>query len=524
MRVGPLPQTIHIIFLTHFSVASIAQKSISGIGFDTLASKNTTLKKIFVNSIQGEFNRNSAHPINTLSRAEILKSGQNTIIESLSQKPGMDIISTGGIGKPVIRGLSFNKVALYSMGTKIESQQWDDDHDVGISEAGIEKAEIVLGPAAVIYGADAVGGSIIFIDEKNSPPGKTLGNINLGLYSNTRGINIGAGIKHSFSSGDYLNAFFNGQSHMDYRQGRQKVDPANPFAINSRYNNISGKLRTGLVRKWGSSRICYSYLRSLSGLVVGEDENSILIVQGKAFNSNERKLNAPYFDVTTQVISSENTLLSGKGKFYLNVSYQSNKRDEYIIGEGADHQRHTLGLLLNTFNYESRFTSSEERHAGITIGIQGFAQLNKNYGAVIATPDAMINNIGMYGLIHLNYGKWKFQTGLRLDTRNISVAKPTRDYEDETTLDSLEKEALRMIGLKRNVSDFNNHYFPVNFSAEAVYHCSTKLTCKANISTGFTAPNFAELATFWKHEGTSRFEIGNPNLKPQKNIEGDIYI
>ena len=121
---------------------------------------------------------------------------------NLSYQPGVDQITIGnGIGKPVIRGLSFNQIMLYGQGTRIENQQWDDHHDLGLSDVGVENVEIVRGPAALIYGADAMGGALIFVDEKAAAPGTTVGDANLGFGSNTLGINLDAGIKSANKNG-----------------------------------------------------------------------------------------------------------------------------------------------------------------------------------------------------------------------------------------------------------------------------------------------------------------------------------
>ena len=94
------------------------------------------------------------YPAETVSSTELKKTGAISLIQSLSYQPGIDRISVGnGIGKPVIRGMSFNRILIYAQGTRVENQQWDDRHDLGISEDGIDKVEIVNGPAALIYGA-----------------------------------------------------------------------------------------------------------------------------------------------------------------------------------------------------------------------------------------------------------------------------------------------------------------------------------------------------------------------------------
>jgi iron complex outermembrane receptor protein len=111
---------------------------------------------------------------------------------NLSYQPGVDRITIGnGIGKPVIRGLSFNQIMLYGQGTRIENQQWDDHHDLGLTDVGVDNVEIVRGPAALIYGADALGGALIFHDEKPAAAGTVEQDFNVGFCSNTLGLNGG---------------------------------------------------------------------------------------------------------------------------------------------------------------------------------------------------------------------------------------------------------------------------------------------------------------------------------------------
>src|SRR5262249_11832248 len=45
-----------------------------------------------------------------------------------------------------------------------------------------------------------------------------------------------------------------------------------------------------------------------------------------------------------------------------------------------------------------------------------------------------------------------------------------------------------------------------------------------NGATGYTAPNYAQLATFGKHEGAYRFERGKADLNVEQNMEGDLGL
>ncbi|MDE6330772.1 MAG: TonB-dependent receptor plug domain-containing protein [Muribaculaceae bacterium] len=87
------------------------------------------------------------------------------IIGALARQPGVAQISTGsGISKPVIRGLGFNRVLVVNDGVRQEGQQWGDEHGVEIDGNSVSSAEIIKGPASLMYGSDALAGVIVFND------------------------------------------------------------------------------------------------------------------------------------------------------------------------------------------------------------------------------------------------------------------------------------------------------------------------------------------------------------------------
>ena len=45
-----------------------------------------------------------------------------------------------------------------------------------------------------------------------------------------------------------------------------------------------------------------------------------------------------------------------------------------------------------------------------------------------------------------------------------------------------------------------------------------------NVASGFRAPNLAELTSNGVHEGSNRYEIGNPELKNEQNIQTDVNV
>ena len=83
---------------------------------------------------------------------------------ALINEPGIEIIKMGNaIIKPVIRGLSGNRVMILYQGIKTSNQAWGKENGVFIPEVGIEKIEIIKGPASLLYRSEAIGGVINFI-------------------------------------------------------------------------------------------------------------------------------------------------------------------------------------------------------------------------------------------------------------------------------------------------------------------------------------------------------------------------
>jgi iron complex outermembrane receptor protein len=74
------------------------------------------------------------------SMKALQQKGTATLIEGLATIPGVSQVSTGtSIGKPVIRGLSGNRVLVYSQGVRLENQQFGEEHGLGLNDSGNRK-------------------------------------------------------------------------------------------------------------------------------------------------------------------------------------------------------------------------------------------------------------------------------------------------------------------------------------------------------------------------------------------------
>ena len=124
---------------------------------------------------------------------------------AIQEVPGLSIIYTGpGISKPVIRGLSSNRVSVFNQYMRVESQQWGDEHGMEISGFGIESVEVIKGPMSVLYGSDAIGG-VLYVNPDSYDNGDG-SEIELGtIYnSNYQGLTTNLGIKGGSNKLSYL--------------------------------------------------------------------------------------------------------------------------------------------------------------------------------------------------------------------------------------------------------------------------------------------------------------------------------
>ena len=108
-----------------------------------------------------DFQINTPHPAVQVNKDYLENHFSGSLIQSLEDIPGVKAMNIGSSqSKPTIRGLGFNRMAVTENGIKHESQQWGEEHGLEIDQFAIDRAEILKGPAALMYGSDAIGGVI----------------------------------------------------------------------------------------------------------------------------------------------------------------------------------------------------------------------------------------------------------------------------------------------------------------------------------------------------------------------------
>ena len=132
--------------------------------------------------------------VNTISidRQFLQNNFAGSLMQTLSNIPGVKAMSIGsGQSKPTIRGLGFNRMVVTEDGIKHEGQQWGDDHGLEIDQFAIDRIEVTKGPAALLYGSDAIGG-VISLYDNYIPTAKFQGSASLFMRSNNESVGLSA--------------------------------------------------------------------------------------------------------------------------------------------------------------------------------------------------------------------------------------------------------------------------------------------------------------------------------------------
>ena len=451
--------------------------------------------------------RNSPVPVTIMRKSEMLHTPATNIVDLLSRQPGVSQISTGpAVSKPVIRGLSFNRVVVINDGIRQEGQQWGEEHGVEVDELSVNRVEIVKGPASLIYGSDALGGVVNFITNTPVPEGVIRGYILSNLQTNNNLFGINGNISGNINGFNW-NAYGTTRSARDYRN---RFDGR---VLNSRFNenNFGGYL--GLNKQWGYSHLIVSSFNQNLGLVEGLRDGttgeflaypeSALERIATSADFEGRTPQTPYQNVRHHKVASDNSFHLGRSRLKINVGYQNNLRKEFADPENPNEPE--LFFDLKTVNYNVQFALPTKSEWQTTFGIGGMRQTNENKGEETLIPEYTLADIGAFGFIQKYYGKTTISGGLRYDYRQIDSKMGTE-------------------GPDVKFEPFQRKFYNFSASAGITYNPASFLTIKGNVSRGFRAPTLTELASNGAHEGTVRFEYGQRDLSSEKSFQVDAGV
>ena len=436
---------------------------------------------------------------------------QQYISKSISKLPGVSILSTGpGVSKPSIRGLSYDRVVVYSQGVRLENQQWGDEHGIGVSTSGINSIEVIKGPSYVLYGSDAMGGVLYVEPERYSSDFSV---DYMGLYnSNYNGITNNLGLKGSSGKFSYI-ARANMVDNQSFSTPDGEVE--NTWF---KENDVQAGLKYETEKFSSDLRLTMNFSElGLPHMEEGHDDHDDHDEEGHDDHDEEghddhEDHEDHYQELSHTTLSWVNTFdLGNDHQLNVTLGRQLNDRKEFGGHEEEeghddhdeeghddhdDHEGHEEGeaeldMQLSTNTLDVSLVMPQSDNLNLTIGTNFLSQENKNFGHEELIPDAEKKDFGLYALGQITMENGAALLGVRYDNRSISSDMGSADFSNFNG----------SVGIKR---DFENS------------------TLRFNIGSGYRAPNLIELFADGVHHGTFRYERGNLNLVAEKSFQTDI--
>ncbi|MEZ4987405.1 MAG: Plug domain-containing protein [Saprospiraceae bacterium] len=97
-----------------------------------------------------------------LGRKELERGGGQTLAALVSSIAGVTTLQNGsGIAKPVIHGLTGNRIAILNNGLLQAGQQWGNDHAPEIDPFTADRLRVIKGVETIAYGGNTLGGAVL---------------------------------------------------------------------------------------------------------------------------------------------------------------------------------------------------------------------------------------------------------------------------------------------------------------------------------------------------------------------------
>lgn len=458
-------------------------------------------------------------PMSIITHAELQQQATGNLIDAISSQPGISQITTGnGISKPVIRGLGYNRVVVLNDGVRQEGQQWGDEHGIEIDENEVDRVEILKGPASLMYGSDAMAGVVNFFSAPIPPQEKMRLNA-LANYQTNNGL-----MAYSLNFAGHKKIFVwdlrysNKQAHA-YRNKQEG------YVYNSGFSENAVSALVGVNNWWGYSHLTMSAYELTPGIVEGERDSAsgqfVKIQEDgtEAFATRTDFMSykhlMPYQQVKHYKAVWNSNILIGNGSLKTTIGYQQNRRQEFA--DAAMPNDYGLYFQLHTLNYNIHYLLPERNGFEFSFGTNGMHQNSLNKGIEFLVPEYRLFDAGVFFVGKKSWGKLNVSGGLRYDKRfeTSDALYLTAAGEKATATDS---------GSFKRFAEFSTNFGGISGSLGATYQLSENWIAKLNLSRGFRAPNISELGSNGVHEGTIRYEVGDPDMKPESSLQWDYEL
>lgn len=452
--------------------------------------------------------------ISTLDSFELISNPQPSLGDALENEPGVAKRSFGpGSSRPIIRGFDGDRVLIMEdgIGTGDLGSQ-SGDHGITIDPNGLDRVEIVRGPATLLYGSNAVGGVVNAITPHESYRDSMTDGTRGQVSADTGSADQQAGTNASLQYTDSKAILWLGggtRATDDYRT------PLGTIA-NSATELHSARAGIGYagVRLFASGG--FTAENSLFGVpFVGElghghddeeadhagiEEADTLEDDVRVELNSRRRVGR--FDIGMRNLN--HVVVDGVRVTVNAVDWSHNEIE-------AENGTKSLGTAFNNRTYVLR-AEIDQRQTARLAGKFGLWTQARDFVAVgeeALAPPTDQTSIAAFVYEELDFGRFRVQLGGRLERNAYTVV--SRDTETEPGGPTAPVAGDR---------DFSGG------SVSAGLHAGlgARTAFVANVTRSHRAPALEELYNFGPHVGNLVFEVGNPDLGSETIVGLDVSL
>lgn len=387
-----------------------------------------------------------------LDGAALVRETRPSLGETLSRQPGVSATFFGpGASRPILRGQDAERVRVLTDGIgSFDVSNTSADHAVAINPFLVDRVEVVRGPAALLYGSNAVGG-VVNVQDRRIPrevPDEPVhidasayygsaaderggaGSIDLPLFKSTDGSGLVLHADGSYlKTGDYLVGGF-------VYSADQRAEAAEVGGEVAEQAMVRGRVPNSDVESWnyggglawftpggGELGLAVSHMRSNyaipNALAFGEEED--VAHAGEAENGEHGHGAGPEQDIR---LNMRQTRVDARALVPMNGGFEALKFRFGFADYRHDELEDTGDIGTSFFSqaFEGRL-ELVQRARGNWQGATGAQILSRRFEAVgeeAYIPLNQTTQLGLFTLQEYDFGGFKIDGGARFETTSVN--------------------------------------------------------------------------------------------------------
>ena len=449
--------------------------------------------------------------VSVLDAAELTREVRPSIGETLARQPGVTASSFGPTAsRPILRGLSGDRVRLLTDGIgSLDVSSSSADHAVAINPLTAERIEVLRGPAALLFGSSAIGGVVNVIDTRiprRAPEGAVgaAALLSYGTAADERSASLGIDVPLGANFVGHLDGSWSKSGDLrtgGYLLSKQlrEETAASPFPEVRELSELKGRLPNTAAK---SAELAGGLAYVGGGVNVGASISRHTALYGVPLRFSldpSVEAEAPRLDVRQTRgdaraefpiggFFSEARLRGGIAKYRHDELEESGEIGSSFFSRGGEGR--------------AELVQNDRSGWGGTSGVQYLQRSVRIKGEEKFLPDSRQRQTGLFTLQTLVRGPLRVETGLRVEFSLLSAA------EDAD------------IGTPQ----MSRRFTTLSGSVGANYEFSPGWRGGVTVSSSGRAPSIDELFANGPHAGTQAFEIGDPELDPERSLSFEASI